>query len=182
VTLCWMVPTACSSAQRSSSKAASMSRGRRRRARFGARHLAGQDRKRWDVIVPFHQGRSRVPGRPHSLNKRPYRFRNPPCPGGCRASPDRNGRECLTGPTELSHGILHAADIKVPGTASAATMTMMETMGDRHKTLRWVVASALLSEWFTDSSSGNHVPVDQYPRAVNTGRSNCENIDWLSNR
>jgi hypothetical protein len=78
--------------------------------------------------------------------------------------------------------MLHAADVKVPGAAIAATMTMMETISDRHTTLRWVVA-ALFNESFTDSSSGNHVPVgDEYPQTVNNGWRNCENIDWLSNR
>jgi hypothetical protein len=45
--------------------------------------------------------------------------------------------------------MLHAADVRVAEAPSAATTTMMDTMSDRHTTLRWIVESALLNEWCT---------------------------------
>jgi len=111
---------------------------REHQARFGACHLAGEDRKWWDVIVPFHQGRCHVPGRQHSPKTQPRRSRNAARPGDSRANTRGHGRKRLARLQELGHRMLHAADVKVAKAPSAATTTMMDTMSGRHTTLRWV--------------------------------------------
>jgi hypothetical protein len=76
--------------------------------------------------------------------------------------------------------MLHDAKVRV-ATPSAPTTKMMITKSDRHTTLRWVAEPTLLNEWFTGSSAKNHVlGSDQRSPALNNGRPNCENIDWLS--